>query len=194
MLGNQITVIGGAVYDIMFYADNVLLIDNRQDLLRQKLAAFEYGAKIYSDKVYLVNGGSGANVAVSLSNFGLRTQLLCRLGHDFLGRDILANLKKKKVSTKLMQFDHKHQTGLSFVANIGKDNEHVIFAYRGANDYLELNVDKINTPFVYLTSLPKNYSRQMDHLFHKVAKKKIKLAWNPGAYQLQLPAHKLKEY
>lgn len=194
MLGNQITVIGGAVYDIMFYADNVLFIDNRQDLLRQKLAAFEYGAKIYSDKVYLVNGGSGANVAVSLANFGLKTQLLCRLGHDFLGQDILANLKKKKVSTKIMQFDHKHQTGLSFVANVGKDNEHVIFAYRGANDYLELNVDKINTPFVYLTSLPKNYTKQMDHLFNKVAKKKIKLAWNPGTYQLQLPASKLKEY
>ncbi len=194
MLGNQITVIGGAVYDIMFYADNVLLIDNRQDILRQKLAAFEYGAKVYSDKVYLVNGGSGANVAVALANFGLKTQLLCRLGHDFLGQDIVANLKKKKVSTKLIQFDHKHQTGLSFVANVGKDNEHVIFAYRGANDYLDLDVNKINTPFVYLTSLPKNYTKQMDRLFHKISKKKIKLAWNPGTYQLQLPAKKLREY
>lgn len=194
MLGNQITVIGGAVYDIMFYADNVLLIDNRQDILRQKLAAFEYGAKVYSDKVYLVNGGSGANVAVALANFGLKTQLLCRLGHDFLGQDIVANLKKKKVSTKLIQFDHKHQTGLSFVANVGKDNEHVIFAYRGANDYLDLDANKINTPFVYLTSLPKNYTKQMDRLFHKISKKKIKLAWNPGTYQLQLPAKKLREY
>lgn len=194
MLGNQITVIGGAVYDIMFYADNALFLDNKQDVLRQKLVAFEYGAKIYSDKVYLVNGGSGANVAVSFANFGLKTQLLCRLGHDFLGHDIVANLKAKKVSTKLIQFDHKHQTGLSFVANVGKDNEHVIFAYRGANDYLDLHIDRINTPFVYLTSLPKNYTKQMDHLFNKVAKKKIKLAWNPGTYQLQLPTKKLKEY
>lgn len=194
MLGNLITVIGGAVYDIMFYADNVLFIDNRQDLLRQKLAAFEYGAKVYSDKVYLVNGGSGANVAVSFANLGLKTQLVCRLGRDFLGQDILANLKKNIVGTKLMQFVHQHQTGLSCVANVGKDNEHVIFAYRGANDYLDLNVDKINTPLIYLTSLPKNYTKQMDRLFHRVAKKKIKLAWNPGSYQLQLPASKLKEY
>ncbi len=197
MLGNHITAIGSAVYDIMFYADNVLFIDNRQDLLRQKLAAFEYGAKIYSDKVYLVNGGSGANVAASFANLGLKTQIVCRLGLDFLGKDILANIRAKKVSTKLIQFDHKHKTGLSFVANVGQDNEHVIFAYRGANDYLDLNqdkVNKINTSWIYLTSLPKNYIKQLDTLFHHVARKKIKLAWNPGAYQLQLPANKLKDY
>lgn len=197
MLGNHITAIGSAVYDIMFYADNVLFLDNRQDLLRQKLVAFEYGAKVYSDKVYLVNGGSAANVAVSFANLGLKAQIVCRLGNDFLGKDILANIKAKKISTKLIQFDHKHKTGLSFVVNVGQDNEHVIFAYRGANDYLDLNqdkVNKINTPWIYLTSLPKNYTKQLDVLFHHVARKKIKLAWNPGAQQLQLSSTKLREY
>ena len=135
MLGNTMTVIGGAVYDIMFYADNVLLLDNRQDLLRQKLVAFEYGAKIYSDNVFLTNGGSGANVAVALANLGIKTQLLCRLGRDFLGADILANLRQKNVKINLIQHDSQHKTGLSFVANVGQQNEHVIFAYRGANNY-----------------------------------------------------------
>lgn len=195
MLGNHITVIGGAVYDIMFYADNVLLLDNRQDLLRQKLVAFEYGAKVYSDKVYLTNGGSGANVAVSLANFGLKTQLLCRLGKDFLGSDILANIRQKNIKTNLIQHDNYNKTGLSFVANVGQDNEHVIFAYRGANNYLDLapdKINKINTPWVYLTALPKN--NQLDGFFHRVSRKKIKLAWNPGLQQLHLSSKKLQEY
>ena len=53
MIKNTVTTIGGATRDIMFYTDDMVLIDNKADLLRQKLIGFEYGAKVYSEDVYL---------------------------------------------------------------------------------------------------------------------------------------------
>jgi len=47
------------------------LIDNKQDILRQKLLAFEYGAKINSEKVVHGFGGGAANTAVSFASLGL---------------------------------------------------------------------------------------------------------------------------
>ena len=194
---NKITTIGGVTRDIMFYTDDMLLIDNKKDLLRQKLIAFEWGAKIYSDKVYFTWGGGGANTAVSLANLGVKTKTILSLGDDLVAQEILQYLKKKNVDTSLLQRHSKKQTGTSFIANVGKLNEHVIFAYRGANNDINLNsqvLRKINTPWVYLSSLPKNFSKQMTVLFTGCYNKKQNIAWNPGSNQLKIGLPKLKKF
>ncbi|KKR32035.1 MAG: hypothetical protein UT64_C0044G0012 [Candidatus Falkowbacteria bacterium GW2011_GWF2_39_8] len=43
--------IGGATEDMMIFTDEGILFDNKKDILRQKLLAFEYGAKIIADKL-----------------------------------------------------------------------------------------------------------------------------------------------
>ena len=51
--------IGGATEDITFYTAEGLLINNKKDLTKQKLLAFEYGAKIKIDKSFSGFGGGG---------------------------------------------------------------------------------------------------------------------------------------
>ena len=103
MLKNKITTIGGATRDIMFYTDDMILIDNKKDLLRQKLIAFEYGAKLYSKNVYLTFGGGGANTAISLASLGIKTQTILSVGSGSIGSHIINNMKKAGINTKLIQ-------------------------------------------------------------------------------------------
>ncbi len=197
MLKNKITTIGGATRDIMFYTDDMILIDNKKDLLRQKLIAFEYGAKLYSKNVYLTFGGGGANTAISLASLGIKTQTILSVGSGSIGSHIINNMKKAGINIKLIQRNKKLNTGTSFIVNVGKNNEHVIFAYRGANSEINLSskvVKKINTPWVYLTSLSDNFIPKLNTLFSHCNKKNISIFWNPGSDQLKLGLKKLAKY
>ncbi|MBT6690781.1 carbohydrate kinase family protein [Candidatus Parcubacteria bacterium] len=197
MIKNTVTTIGGATRDIMFYTDDMLLLDNKQDLLRQKLIAFEYGAKIYSKDVYFTYGGGGMNTAVNFAGLGIKTQTVLSVGDDLVGTEIFRYLKSKKVNTKFVQEHKKIRTGTSAIVNVGKYNEHVIFAYRGANNKINLSperVKRINTSWVYLTSLSGNFTGKLNNLFSHCANKKIQIAWNPGSNQLKLGLKKLAKY
>ena len=46
--------IGGMTEDLVFFTDEGILLDNKDDILRQKLLAFEYGAKINSQNLFLI--------------------------------------------------------------------------------------------------------------------------------------------
>lgn len=188
MLKKGITVIGGATQDIVYYTDQALILDNKKDLLRQKLIAFEYGAKIHSDKVYFCYGGGGANSAVSLASLGIKTKVITAVGHDASGYDILGNLRRRGIDLGGAQIQPKHRTALSLVINVGHSHEHVLFSYRGANDQLHLSdkvIKKINTNWIYLNSLAKISSLRLADFFRHCWARKINVAWNPDARQIQ---------
>jgi sugar/nucleoside kinase (ribokinase family) len=190
----DITTIGGATEDMMFYTEEAELIDNKNNLLKQKLIGFEYGAKLYSKEVYLTFGGGGANAAANFASLGLKTQSIIAVGYDNTGEAILQNLKQRKIATNLVQRVDKKNSGISAVINVGSFNEHVIFAYRGANECLDLSekvVKKIKTPWVYLTSLHATSTHRIEALFKHCQHKNIKIAWNPGHDQLKLGLKKL---
>ncbi|PWB38969.1 MAG: hypothetical protein C3F02_01000 [Parcubacteria group bacterium] len=187
MLKKSITIIGGSTQDIMYYTDQALILDNKKDLLRKKLIAFEYGTKIHSDKVYFSYGGGGANTAVTLAALGLKTKLISSVGHDAVGHDLMANLRRRGVNVSAVQTRRQYRTALSLVVNVGASHEHVLFSYRGANDHLELGekiIRQIKTNWIYLNSLAKISSPQLADFFQRAKARKIKLAWNPDARQL----------
>ncbi len=198
MLGsNIITIIGGSTVDTMFYTDEMVLIDNKKDLLKQKLIGFEYGAKIYSQNVINTFGGGGANAAAPFASLGLKVQLLSSLGSDTIGQSIIENLKKQKIDTRLIQKKSKKVSGNSFIVNVGSFNEHVIFTCRGANEDIDLSpktVKQIKTPWIYLTGLSANFLPKLTNIFEQVKKRKIKVAWNPGADQLKLGLTRLHRF
>ncbi|MCB9802695.1 carbohydrate kinase family protein [Candidatus Nomurabacteria bacterium] len=197
MIKNIVTTIGGATQDLMFYTDEAELIDNKKDLLKQRLIGFEYGAKLYSKDVFLTFGGGGANAAANFSSLGLKTQTILSIGKDTIGQAIINNLKARKIATNLLQIQQNKNSGVSAIINVGSFNEHVIFAYRGANNDLNLSekiVKKINSSWVYLTSLQANSIAKLEPLFKHCQQKKIEIAWNPGHDQLKLGLKKLAKF
>lgn len=193
MAYDMITV-GGATEDITFYTSEGVLIDNKKDLTRRRLLAFEYGAKIKIDKSFSGFGGGAANAAVAFSRLGFKAACLSALGDDERGRKITANFKSQGVAIELTQKIENKETGFSFLL-VGKDNEHICFSNRGAND--ELSITNYELPiinqarWIYLTSMSGEWQPNLDKIF---SLKNAKIAWNPGHRQIISGVKALRKY
>ncbi len=199
MLYDVIT-IGGATYDITFFPNEneAILIDNKQDILRQKLLAFEYGAKINAEKVVYGFGGGAANTAVSFAAFGLKVAAMVVAGNDIFGKEIITNFKKRKVGTGLIQKIPHHASDLAVIV-IGPDKDRVIFFDNKIKNKLQLEKKGItalkNTKWVYLASLTGNWRNILNGVFAvKDKKTEIKIAWNPGQSQLSGGLNELRRF
>ncbi|MDD4271728.1 MAG: PfkB family carbohydrate kinase [Patescibacteria group bacterium] len=180
----DVITIGGATEDITFYTDEGVLINNKKDLTKQKLLAFEYGAKVKVDKSFSGFGGGAANAAVSLSGFGFKAACLCAIGEDSRGQRILSNLQARGVDITLVQKIKGVETGFSFLL-VGPSNEHIVFSNRAANNELTVNDFEIGildqSEWIYLTSLSGEWKNNLEKIF---SVKNEKLAWNPGHRQI----------
>ncbi len=180
----DIVCIGGSTTDVLFYSREGELIST-SDITKQKLLAFEYGAKIMADKVFFTYGGGAANASVSFSRLGLKSSIITRVGHDDNGKGILLNFKDNHVNDSLIKIDKKLSTGFSVILTVNNESkEHVAFLHRGANEDLSAKdiPSEIDTDWFYITSLPKE---GWASIMSKVVKTEKKIAWNPGASQLK---------
>lgn len=184
--------IGGLTEDIIFFSNEGVLINNEKDLLKQKLLAFEYGAKINIKETKTCFGGGASNAAVNFANLGFKVACLGKLGADERSLRILENLKKFSVDCSGIVIDKKEQSGFSFVLSNKKDR--IIFTYRGANDCFKIDIkDKKNiqdSSWVYLASLPGDSFPSLKNIFSF----KNKIAWNPGLKQLSQDIKKISPF
>jgi ribokinase len=185
----DVITIGGATQDIMYYTDDAEIIKNKKNILKQKLIAFEYGAKIISNDVHITFGGGGMNTAISFTSLDLKTACFLNLGKDWIGELILKEIKNKKVNLQYITQNKDTYSGFSFIINHGDQNEHAIFGHRGANTELKINknaIAKLKTKWLYIASLSgkdKLVKENIKNIF--THQKEIKIAWNPGGAQLK---------
>lgn len=191
---STITTIGGATRDLTFLTNQGKVIETPENLTEQALLAFEYGAKIRSNEVYFNFGGGACNVAATFAKLGIETAVNCRIGNDDDGKAVIKNLEKIGANTNLIQIDENKKTGFSLVV-VNKNEgggDRVIFVYKGASDYLEVEKNNINkNEWIYLTSLAGNWEESLSEISEAVQENKIKLAWNPGATQISAGKDKL---
>ena len=189
--------IGGTTRDISFFTDQGVDIDNKDDILRQKLLGFEYGAKIKVDKFYYSFGGGAANAAVCLSNFNFKIACLAPIGDDENGRHIIENLRQRGVDTSLIRKIKKEESGSSFIL-IAPNGERIIFAQRGANKHLAISKSDISklkkTKNIYIASLSGEWVKSLDNIFSVYSENGPRIFWNPGLTQLISGADKIKNY
>jgi len=175
--------IGGTTEDITFYTNEAIMIDNKKDILAQKLMAFEYGAKLKIDRSYSTFGGGASNAATCLAKLGFNVATIVAIGNDNRGKDIILNFKKNQVNTNFIQQIKTHETGFTFFI-VGNDKEHVGFSNRAANTKLSIGAKELKemdkAKYIYLTSLSGKWREILKNVF----KTKAKVAWNPGHIQL----------
>ncbi len=186
--------IGGATEDITFYTKEGVLVNNKEDVLRQKLLAFEYGAKLQIDKAFSTFGGGAANTAVCLGRLGFSGAAIVAVGDDFRGDGVIANFKKNNVIAKLVQKNKDVETGFSFFL-VGNDKEHICFSNRAANQKLKIKDPEIkelrSSKWIYMTSLSGNWQEVLSQVF-KV--REVNIAWNPGHIQLHSGINVIGKY
>ncbi|RLC39212.1 hypothetical protein DRH27_00310 [Candidatus Falkowbacteria bacterium] len=175
--------LGGATEDITFYTKEGEIIHNKKDILKQRLIAFEYGAKLRIDRSYSTYGGGAANAAVCLSKLGLRVAAMVAIGKDSRGESIIGNFKNQGININLVQVKPDTESGFSLLL-VGQSNEHVVFSNRAANKKLSVGPKELKdlnkAKWIYMTSL----SGKWRDLLKNVFKTSAKIAWNPGHIQL----------
>jgi len=180
----DIITVGGATEDITLETKEGILIDNKDDVLRQKLLAFEFGAKIKIDRSSAFFGGGAANAAVCASRLGFRTRALVAVGHDERGERIISNLRRHGVDTGLVETKRGSESGFSFLI-VGENNEHVVFSSRAANSELNIKKEHLSalagSKWIYVTSLSGKWKDDLNRIF---SVKGVKFAWDPGHIQL----------
>ncbi len=176
--------IGGATVDLTFYSNEGELIKGTS-MTKQKLLAFEYGAKIVADKIYTTCGGGAANASVSASRLGLKSSVLVKIGNDDNGKMIFKNFKANNVDTSLIKIDKNENSAFSLVLTIdNQSKEHIAFVYRGANVNLsakDIVINNLKSDWLYVTSLSKN---NWQEIMKKITSVDKHIAWNPGNEQL----------
>src|SRR5680860_739919 len=171
----DIITIGGATRDITFLTEEGKVIETPENLTAQAMLAFEYGAKIKSEEVFFNFGGGSCNAAATFAKLGIKVAVNCKVGEDEEGEATIKNLQKLGIDTDLIQIDQNKKNG-----------DRVIFVYKGASDFLNIDEKEISqAKWLYLTSLAGNWKEGLEEINKAIETSEVKLAWNPGDGQIQ---------
>ncbi|MDP3958470.1 MAG: carbohydrate kinase family protein, partial [bacterium] len=150
----------------------------------------DFGTKIPYEFVEVVPAvGNSPNAAVAAARLGLRAGLLSNIGNDDNGKDCLARLKEEKVATEFVRTHEGKRTNYHYVLWYG--DERTILIKHEEFDY---ELPDIGAPrFVYLSSLGEaGLSLHQKLAEHLMKHPDIKLAFQPGTFQIQAGHEKLK--
>jgi len=173
------------------YEDFVVVGSNTIDM---SISTSKYFNEIHlGDKVRIDDdarttiGGGGINVSICLSRLGARCGYLGKISYENVDKikDLLNKNKIVLIESKLS----KRPAAKSFIVET-KDEDRVIFTYRGQNEYLELsdfNVNAFKSNNYYFNSLSAQSFLTSVEL-SKIIKKKNKnaiICYNPSSYLIK---------
>jgi len=172
--------------------------------IRIKQASVYYDDKDSEEKICLANGskipyesltlasavGNSPNAAVSAARLGLKSSLVTNTGDDNFGQDNIESLKNNGVLTDFVKFHEGKKSNYHFV--LWHKAERTILIKHEEYDY---SFPDIGSPkWMYFSSVGENSIPY----HHEIAKyledhKDIKLAFQPGTFQIKLGYEKLKD-
>lgn len=163
--------------------DTFLLVDDIEvkTIKGQLKAIINWGDKLPVQHFYRTVAGNAANAAVGASRLGLKTAFYTVLAHDAGGREIIHKMQKEKVATDYVVIDEKHPTNASTV--LSHKGERTIFVYHEHRKYKLPRLAP--SQWVYLTSLGVGFEKIYKDLAKYIDRHKVKLAFNPGTFQLR---------
>ncbi len=155
--------------------------------------SMRFGDKIpYKDVVIVKAVGNSPNAAVSASRLGLETALITHVGNDENGKDCIEALKENGVATDLVQTQDGFKTNYHYVLSF--EAERTILIKHAQFNYSLDVLNGIEEPeWMYLSSLAENSLDYQLEIAKYVKENNVKLAFQPGTFQIGLGAEKLKD-
>jgi ribokinase len=152
---------------------------------------FDYAQKIGVDqKTDIPAVGNAANHAIGAARLGLTSAIYTIVGRDDQGEKTKEVFLENNVDVSYLTFDERHGTNLSIVINFRA--ERTIFVYHEPRTY-QLPMDMKQAAWVYVTSASGGGVEDLHaHVLEYLQKNpSVKLAFNPGTYQMRLGLQKL---
>jgi len=174
--------------------DTFLILEESQKACslskNKKLLSFNYAEKTPIENTAQSIGGNAANVAVGVKKLGQKTAIVTELGDDINGHIIKEELEKMGIDISMVKKIKNSTTRYSIVLNYC--GERTILSYHAKRNYSLPNLPK--TKWIYYTSLGKSFEKLQDKLEKYLQKnKEVKLAINPGSYQIKNGLEKIKK-
>jgi sugar/nucleoside kinase (ribokinase family) len=163
-----------------------------------------FGEKIPFEYVKVVKAvGNAANAAVCAARLGLRSALVSNVGNDQNGQDSLKELQKNGVVTTFIKVNQNKPTNYHFVLWYDEDRtiltKHTEYDYRLPDAFdRHTAAGKYSTgglppKWIYLTSLATDtFPYHMAIADYLDDHPEVRLAFQPGTFQLQLGPKELK--
>lgn len=150
-----------------------------------------FGQKVPYESVTIVPAvGNAANAAVAGARLGLHTGLLAVVGDDTHGEDCLSRLRQEHVSTEYIKVQQGTPTNYHYV--LWYESERTILIKHQAYRY-ELPRKMPAPKWIYLSSLGEHAADFHADIVNYLAQNPdIKLAFQPGTFQMKLGFEKLK--
>ncbi len=154
-----------------------------------------FGAKIpyeYTKIIYAAGGAS--NAVIAAARLGLRSALVSNLGTDQPGKESVAKLEREKVITKHVRNHADRKTNHNFVLWYEDDRTILVNHVEYDHSIDALDPMKSSAPkWIYLTSLSSHSTLYEKALIEYLdARPKIKLAFQPGTYEIERGVEELK--
>lgn len=172
--------------------------------IRIKQASVYFDPREHEEKICLTNGtkipyesltivpavGNSPNAAVSAARLGLNSALVSNLGDDQFGRDCLARMREERVATDFIKVHGGQKSNYHFV--LWHKAERTILIKHEKYPYV---FPDINSPkWIYFSSVGEDslpYHQEI--AAYLKAHPEIKLAFQPGTFQIKLGYETLKE-
>lgn len=129
--------------------------------------------------------GNASNAAVAAARLGLKTAFVANIGDDENGRKCLAQWKKEGVDTRFIEAQIGRETNYHYVW--WYEDERTIFVKH--NEYVYRLPDIGNPAWIYLSSVGEHtLSYHEEIAFYLKAHPQVKLAFQPGTFQIKMGA------
>ena len=157
----------------------------------------DYGGKIPYESVEICYAvGNSSNVAISASRLGLKSALMTNMGDDENGTDCLDILKKENVNTTFIKRELGKTTNYHYV--LWYDKEHTILTKHEKYEYKWTKTkesEEYHSPsWIYLSSIGQDSVSFHNEIIEYLKKhEKVKLAFQPGTFQIKLGVEALKD-
>lgn len=132
--------------------------------------------------------GNSANASVCASRLGLKSALITDLGDDENGKKCIESLKKNNVDTKYVSIHKGEKTNYHYVLWY-EDDRTILVKHEKYNREIK-SLPK--TDWLYLSSLGRDAEKYEEDIVDFLYKNpEIKLAFQPGTFQMELGIEKL---
>ncbi|TAK04112.1 carbohydrate kinase family protein [Patescibacteria group bacterium] len=172
--------------------DVFLLSDQFQMIRSPKFATgigecVSLGSKIEVESVIHTTGGGATNAAATFARLGYNAAVVCRVGDDSAGRDVIIDLQREGIGTTLIRRVAGEDTGYSVLLTDTGTGERSVLVYRGVSGSFtakDIPWDECAARAFYLSSLGGNLAVARRLVSH-AAQCQALIAWNPGSRELK---------
>ncbi len=163
-------------------------IDNENCMLSMR-----FGDKIpYKDVVVVAAVGNSPNASVSAARLGLSSAIMTHVGDDDFGKECINELNKRGVISDFVTVESGKKTNYHYVLSFNAERT-ILIKHEDFTYDLKKQIGETVPKWVYFSSVGENSMQYHHDIASWVKENNIKLAFQPGTFQISLGAEKLKD-